>query len=249
MNDEFFIGWEAKVSAKTRRWLKGLIGGLLFVAVSVAALLVSGQQTVAPEGRFDFGTVREFRGVLVGEPVPALIDDEGSHSLLVAPFKHGLDPERAKALHLESVRLKGTRIWRGEEEMIEVIPESIEVVNGRALGSHPLGAEIDLGEVSLQGEIVDSKCFLGVMNPGNLKPHRACAMNCIQGGIPPILLVRNRNGEASHFLLLGPGGQAINQEILELVAEPVSVRGLLKRRGSQFVLYADPAHFSRIAKP
>ena len=35
-----------------------------------------------------------------------------------------------------------------------------------------LASAVDFGEVTLAGEIVDSKCYLGVMNPGNGKVHR-----------------------------------------------------------------------------
>ena len=44
----------------------------------------------------------------------------------------------------------------------------------------------DLDTFTLIGEIVDSKRYLGVMNPGNGKVHRDCAVRCLSGGIPPI---------------------------------------------------------------
>jgi uncharacterized membrane protein len=55
------------------------------------------------------------------------------------------------------------------------------------------------------------------------------------------LLVRDREGAATYFLLVGENGEAVNDEVLKLVAEPVAVTGRLKRRGKQLVLYADPA--------
>jgi hypothetical protein len=36
----------------------------------------------------------------------------------------------------------------------------------------------NLGEFDLVGEIVDSKCYLGNMNPGNGKVRRDCAVRC-----------------------------------------------------------------------
>ena len=38
-----------------------------------------------------------------------------------------------------------------------------------------------LGNAVLRGEITDPKCLLGVMNPGQGKPHRDCAVRCIAG--------------------------------------------------------------------
>ena len=90
------------------------------------------------------------------------------------------------------VTLRGTLIYRGNQTMIEAQPASIkasENPNGKIAPPAPV-QRINLGRQTLVGEIVDSKCFLGVMNPGRSAPHRACAVRCISGGIPPVLLVR-----------------------------------------------------------
>lgn len=240
-DDEFFIGWEGKAPPETGKYLKGMtILGLCIVAV-VAAVVPWLQQGVAEDAAFDYGNHQEFSGVLVKDPVPMLVGDDDVVRFLVNPFKHGFEPDLAEKFHLQSVTMKGTLISREDQEMIEAIPETVEAKQGGAVASHPLGEVSELGEVTLRGEIVDSKCYLGVMNPGNLKTHRACAINCIQGGIPPVLLVRDREGQASYFLLVGEDGEAVNEEILPLVAEPVSVTGSLKVQGDQRVLYADPA--------
>ena len=140
--------------------------------------------------------------------------------------------------------MKGTLIAREDQAMIEALPETVKVREGAKRSEHPLGRARDLGQVTLRGEIVDSKCYLGVMNPGNLKTHRACAINCIEGGIPPVLLVRDGEGRATYFLLVGEGGEAVNEEVLPLVAEPVTVTGSLKVQGNQRILYADPKKIS-----
>jgi hypothetical protein len=98
----------------------------------------------------------------------------------------------------------------------------------------------------LAGEIVDSKCFFGVMNPGELKPHRACAVRCISGGIPPVLCVRDAAGRACYFWLVGPEGEPIGRALLDFVAEPVLVEGEVRRRGEELVLYTDPRGVRRI---
>ncbi len=59
----------------------------------------------------------------------------------------------------------------------------------------------DLGEFTLQGEIVDRKYFLGVMDPGEGKVHRDCAVRCISGGIPQALVTSDLDA-SSKFLLL-----------------------------------------------
>jgi hypothetical protein len=239
-DDEFFIGWQGKAPPKTGKFLRGwTILGLCIVAV-VAAIVPWLQQGVAKDASFDYGNLQEFTGVLVKDPVPMLVGDDSVVRFLVNPFKHGFEPDLAEKWHLQHVTMKGTLISREGQEMIEAVPETVEAKEGGAVASHPLGATRDLGTVTLRGEIVDSKCYLGVMNPGNLKTHRACAINCIEGGSPPVLLVRDREGQASYFLLVGEDGEAVNEKILSLVAEPVSVTGTLKAQGGQRILYADP---------
>ena len=98
---------------------------------------------------------------------------------------------------------------------------------------------MDLGEQTFLGEIVDSKCFLGVMKPGHLKPHRSCAVRCISGGVPPVLLVRDADGNATYLLLVGSNGEALNHQVLDLIAEPVEVTGRLWRYDNWLVLRAD----------
>ena len=100
--------------------------------------------------------------------------------------------------------------------------------------------------MTLVGEIVDSKCFLGVMKPGNSKPHRACAARCISGGIPPVLLVRDKQGNPTYFLLVSSAGESVNDAVLDLVAEPVEITGRVMRHGDLLVLHADPETYRRI---
>lgn len=104
-----------------------------------------------------------------------------------------------------------------------------------------------LGRQTLVGEVVDSKCYLGVMNPGQLTPHRACAIRCISGGKPPILLVRQTNGVALHFLLVSSDGRPVNKEVLNMVAEPVQITGEVVRQGQLLILRADLATYQRVS--
>lgn len=245
MSDEFFIGWQGKAPEKTGKFLKVLTIVSLVIAVGVAAALPAFQKTVSQDAKFDYGNVQEFRGVLVKDPVPMLIGDDVVY-YLVNPFKHGFDPAMAEKHHLQWVTLEGTWIHRIDQQMIEVVPGTVQKAQGSSsVSEHPHGDYRELGERTLKGEIVDSKCYLGVMNPGNLKTHRACAINCIQGGVPPVLLMRDGEGKASYILLVKADGSPLNADILDLVAEPVVVRGQLKRRGEQLILFADPGRFSR----
>jgi hypothetical protein len=93
---------------------------------------------------------------------------------------------------------------------------------------------------------VDSKCYLGVMNPGQLTTHRACALRCISGGIPPVLLVRQTNGNPLYFLLVSSDGKPVNKQVLNMVAEPVEITGEVERQGELLILRAAPPTYRRV---
>lgn len=251
-DDEFYVGYLPHAPPGQARFLRRVVAGLWGLAALVSLAVVLGQRPFAA-AVFEFGEVREFEGTLDLFPQPMLMverpgrrgDGDGVSSYyLVGPGKAGAGPALA-AFDGDRVRLRGTLVYRDDQTMIEIDPDSLEDRGPGSLASAPVA----LGDVTLTGEIVDSKCFLGVMNPGNLKPHRACAARCISGGIPPILLVRRPDGAAAHLLLVGPAGEAINDRLLDVVAEPVEVTGRLERHRDRLVLRADPADIRRVAAP
>jgi hypothetical protein len=134
--------------------------------------LILHQAPFAPS-RFEYGVYREYSGVIEEWPYPMLRTADTAF-LLVAPGKHGFSG--ASGLQGQSVHLQGALIERGPDHMLEVLPASLREIS--ALPIPPPTSPIALGSVRLRGEIVDSKCYLGVMNPGNGKVHRDCAVRC-----------------------------------------------------------------------
>lgn len=247
---EFFVGWQGKAPPHTGRRLAWLTAGLALAAIAIVAALAAWQRTIGP-ARWDYGHARTFAGLLLAQPAPTLLLDEpepesgAKQLLLVQPGKFGFDPDRARALDGTMVRLRATVLTRDGRAMLEVEPRSVAAID--PVPPRPIvPGELDLGEHVLQGEIVDSKCFLGAMNPGVLKPHRACAIRCIGGGVPPVLLVRDAAGSPVYYLLAGPAGEPINDAVLDFVAEPVEIRGQVRRRGEQLVLRAAPETIRRL---
>ena len=129
--------------------------------------------------------------------------------------------------------------------MIETRPEWIRA-NEKTSAPAVVPQAMALGKQTLVGEIVDSKCFLGVMNPGQLTPHRACAIRCISGGVPPVLLVRQKDGPAIYLLLVSADGKPVNKQVLDLVAEPLEITGEVERQGELLILRADPATYRKL---
>lgn len=119
--------------------------------------------------------------------------------------------------------------------MVQITPGSITVTDAAPAGSETIE---HLGTVTLTGEIVDSKCYLGVMNPGQGKVHRDCAARCISGGIPPIFVTSDAHDQ---FLLVGLDGRALGRNALrEFIAEPITIEGERLQTGSTQLLKIDP---------
>ena len=214
------------------------VGGAIGATAIVAVLLATGQGRFA-KAVFEYGKVDNFSGVLRARAYPHLDMADGQSVLLVDQGKHGL----ASLLDGVAVQLNGSRIYRDGQLMIEVVPGSIAASGGNVAAVE----KVTLSEqVSLTGEIADSKCYLGVMNPGEGKVHRDCAVRCISGGIPPALLVRDESGSRRVVLLANQSGEPIGKQILDFVAEPVQVRGKLVRNGKLTELYVEST--TRVAR-
>jgi hypothetical protein len=80
------------------------------------------------------------------------------------------------------------------------------------------------------------------MNPGEGKVHRDCAARCISGGVPPAFLVRDAAGTTRLLILTGHRDAG---QLLDYVAEPVTVRGSILRRERQWRFDIDPATIRR----
>lgn len=252
MNDEFYIGWETKAAPCIGRTLRKVVVVLWSSAVLISVGLSVSQRLIG-QSAFEWGTSKSFSGILQTEPYPCLLVPRPGRAggqlsfstyYLVAPWKFGLKCEALAPLSGKSVTLKGALIYRGNQTMVETRPEWIQVSDKPPVTLVP--QTIPLGRQTLVGEIVDSKCFLGVMNPGQLAPHRACAIRCISGGVPPVLLVQPKTGPATYLLLVSSDGKPVNQQVLDLVAEPVEVTGEVERQGDRLILRADPASYRRL---
>ncbi|HVS19790.1 MAG TPA: hypothetical protein VMT18_14390, partial [Planctomycetota bacterium] len=210
----FYIGWQARAAPEAARFTRAVVLLLVLAGLAVAAAWAASQRTWQPAG-FEFGVERAFEGVYQHTPVPHLrvarpgADAGESRWLLVAPGKHGAEAAWATHDGLR-VALRGSLVFRAEGTLVEVAPASL-----RELGPAPSAAPVEhLGHVALRGEIVDSKCWLGVMNPGNLRTHRACATLCVRGGIPPLFVVRTPDAGLRQAVLVGPRGEALNESVL-----------------------------------
>ncbi len=249
MNEDFYIGYLPKMPKNSARNIKTFIVAALTAAIGLAFVLWIAQQPFA-KGGFEFGAVKDFEGTIQARPVPFLLVEkpEKNNGLpaferfpLVAEGKHGFD---GKSFDGQKVKLKGTLIYRDDLRMIEVASDSVEKSSENL---NLIEEKSDaLGNFTLKGEIVDSKCYLGVMNPGQSKPHRDCAVACLRGGIPPLFIVKDTAGNVSELWLLSKQNESVNKAILDFVAEPVEISGEVSRTGGQLFFKVDPQQIKRL---
>lgn len=243
-DDDFYVGYLGQAPNDLSRFVGRVAASLVIGGVGVAIVVALGQRQLEP-ATFEFGHTREFRGTVELTPYPSLrVSLPGTSRtggvtrlMLVSRGKHGAGPELAQHAH-HSVQLEGTLIYRDGNTMVELVPHA---VHGDGSEPIPPAQPERLGAVTLKGEIVDAKCHLGVMVPGTGTVHRACAVRCLSGGIPPMLSVTNAVGVRANVWLTGPGGAPVTEALLSLVAEPVEVSGQLMAFDDQLVLEVDPA--------
>ena len=231
MNDEFYIGYEPLMPPAMARRVRAAAVGLVVLALFVSGALVLAQGRFT-HATFEFGRPRVFEGVLVEFPYPALIASAASGDVstvywLVGPGKHGA-AEFVKGRDGSRVTLNGMLIERDGDRMIEITSAGAMTTRGERVAIEPLHS---LGSVTLAGEIVDSKCHLGVMKPGEGPTHRDCAVRCLLGRVMPMVVTQEARREMSRVALLDRDGRPFSDSFDGVVGRPVEVRGELLARG------------------
>jgi hypothetical protein len=227
------------VPVRQKAFLRFLVPAVLWLLVGVS-LLIAYSQSSPGNAVWDDGVVRTFTGTFHSIPYPAIYaDDRGDGKpgllLLVEVGKRGAGG-RTLPPDATGVSVSGWPLHRDGRWMLELEPgaQAIQPLPNRA--PSPLPTPVSLGRVTLRGEIVDSKCFLGAMKPGEGKTHKECATLCISGGIPPMLVTRNQQGEPTFYLLADSSGGQLSPDVFPFIADAVEVTGELERIGQSLRL-------------
>jgi hypothetical protein len=236
--DPFYVGYHPKAEGSLARAMRIRAAVLGLVTVGSAAILAFSQRR-AEQGIFEYGHPRNLSGEIREFPYPSLFvpdphvtDRETAYTryLLVAAGKHGAQAVTA-GLDGRWVSLRGTRIARPDREMLEVSEPGLLPTVGGGEAKLEIPPSERLGRVTLEGEIVDSKCWLGVMKPATGNVHRGCASRCLSGGIPPLLMTIDSTGHTAHYLLTDASGRPAHAWFAELVGRNVRLTGEVWREG------------------
>ncbi len=243
--DDFYVGYLPKAPKSMSKWLKAVIAGLLLLP-GIVAFMIAGNQHHFAATNFEYGQLTELTGVVSLEPVPRLILEAGrdqrgaiiTKSVLLVNFgKSGvetifrnLEKELGRPLTDFEFNLRGTLIYGEGKTVFELTDQAASVLSHQVLDKAYVPAKaIALGEQSIKGEIIDPKCYFGVMKPGFGKVHRSCAIRCIAGGISPVMVTENEDGEKQFILLLAAQGKTKWPLISRLAGKPITIKGELKQ--------------------
>lgn len=227
--DPFFIGWFS-IPRSYARFLAPLAGALV-VALAVGGALLAWGQRSPGTGTWDDGTTT-FTGIAYAEPyamirVPSAEPGGSPRTiLLVEAGKFGAKA-RANQHDGQPVRVSGTLLSRGGRLMLELAEgdglhaAELSEAEQAALRRTPLRR---VGSISLRGEIVDSKCYLGAMKPGRGWMHKGCAVLCLKGGVPPLVVARD--GSEMLYLLTNSDGGPLDAKFFDLAGGNVRLEGV-----------------------
>jgi hypothetical protein len=223
----FYVGY-LKLPGGLKGFLAGLLVVLLVADVGLALVVFGGQK---PHATGAWGTDGEvaYLGQFQAKPYPlvrlaATRDRPAGAVLLAGEGKVGA-PEGLDDLDGAMVEVRGYPVRRGDLTVLQL--DQPPVAQDRArMDPLPMASSTS---ATLEGEIVDAKCYAGAMNPGEGKAHESCGSFCLLGGIPALFVTRSLDGSLTWYLMAGPDGGPVGEEARALVGQPLRVAGTISR--------------------
>jgi len=250
---DFFIGWQENVPEGISYFYRRFKWPF-FLSLPLLFFLLVWLQKPFNDHQFEFGSLTEVTGIYYEQPVPILVADLTSipadlspEILLVGYGKFGAEgimqgiAAQHGSLNGKKITLAGTLIYGDGKTLMELTEEedALREVGGEQ--SNNLARLDGRSPVSLSGEVIDPKCYFGVMKPGTGKTHKSCAIRCISGGIPPMFRHETGNEEQKYryYLMFDKGNNKINKEILPYVAERMNLQGNASEFMGWDIVYID----------
>lgn len=230
--NEFYIGYLPNAPDSITRVIRIVILLLGIISICLAALLAWHQKKFSPAS-FEYGVNTDIEGFIFEHPIPHVLIPLGRDQLgqqlyqtvlLVGFGKSGSQNAMHQILKSghgpgTKARLNGSLIYGDGKTLIQIDNASdITLIEGQI--DHVAAVQTD-ENLSITGEIVDPKCYFGVMKPGEGKAHRACAIRCIAGGIPPVF----NGGPDGYYLLVDENSKPISTEVANIVGDVISLSG------------------------
>jgi len=256
--DDFYIGYVDEVPNKIKKSTKRFVVIALGLLLVTAAIFAFTQNTFK-NSSFELTTNTKISGVYNEMPYPMLKVQTGENSyknvVLLGFGKSGANPflkkirEEVPQISGKKLSIEGNLIYYNGKTLLQITDDQkITVDEKTGRGALP-GLKMIAQNMELQGEIIDPKCFFGVMKPGKGKIHRSCAVRCISGGIPPVFATTDGNNIAEYYLLTDTKGQPINQSVLPFVGKPSILSGAVVQMEDWYQLRIDISNIKELDLP
>ena len=236
-SDEFYVGYLPKAPKKTSAFVKKVVA-VAGVSICVVAIMLALYQKKFSKAMFEFGINSKVEGYYFEKPVPHLAVPLGVSSdgkeifrnvILVGFGKAGatdvmsrIQQTEGKSIVGAKLALTGFMISGNGKTLLQVTFEDNNNLVFLGGATSPKQSMDSTSTLSVSGEIVDPKCYFGVMKPGEGKAHRSCAIRCIAGGIPPVLHATTPD---EYFLIVNEKWQPANEDVLAIVGDHITVMG------------------------
>ncbi len=234
-SDPFYVGYLPMPPAYRQSMRRAVV--LIAIWSAMMSLLLVLSLPSPGKGQWEAVRERSWSGLLLEEPYPMIVTQNGA-LLVVSMGKH--DARDQLAGHFgQQINLRGYELHRDGRRMIELAPDSIHTPDPPVHIATPELRVLDDEPQTFTGEIVDGKCFLGAMKPGEGMGHRACAVLCLTGGLPPMFADEKRKRDALFPLLVIDGKSEMPPSLMGKVACRVSINARRGEIGGLPVLIAD----------
>lgn len=243
-----FVGYNAPTDGVKRGLLLGGVATAATAGLAGAAL--GGHMTPPGPGRWDPAKVETWRGRLVMDPYPMLRfagpDGRTRTALIGCPDKCGVALELT-AFVGKLVEVSGSAAARGDHLMITAAKPFGWIREAADLVPPPDPAPGQaLGALSLEGELMDAKCWLGSMRPGEGLTHKGCAELCVRSGLPLLFVTGGPERARRVFIAQRPDGAILDTAVLPFVADPVRATGEVRREDGWLRLRLAPNGVTRL---
>jgi hypothetical protein len=247
----FYVGWQDEMPKEHRSALKKFLIPIFIFLPVLSFIFVYGQKGFNNH-QFELGTISTLTGAYHSKPVPILEVTQtdlkeglSRYVLLVGYGKFGAEGimkniEKSNGkLNGKKITISGTLIYGDGKTLLELTEKEKSLIEVHDDEITDQSAREPFTSATLMGEILDPKCYFGVMKPGEGKIHKSCATRCISGGIPPVFRTISSQNEKEYYILLGENGEKINKEILDKIAEPVEISGKITTMNGWNYLYTN----------
>jgi len=223
---DFYIGWSGPSDTSRKsssKFYYSFLGLMLLLVVLFVWLERPFSNSI-----FAYGEQIELEGYLIENPVIALRIKKGDEYEILPLLGLGkMGPHAALEGHLGGnyhLKVRGTLISHKGKRFLELTDGKASILASKNSGEMDHEPTL-IGSMKITGEIMDPKCFFGVMKPGYGKVHRSCAIRCLSGQIPPVLAIKNGEDFEEFYFLTDMEGKMLKEDLLSYVGKTITISG------------------------